>query len=75
MGNVAQSQGFKVGLALDVEQYPFMALFALHDNKMKIVHRFEGTHPPQQCVDALDIIIRRMKPNYKALRSERFQID
>ena len=70
-GTVQQSQGYKVALGLDVDQYPFMAVLALHENKMKLVHRFEGIHPAQQCVDAIDILIRRMQPNYKQMKAER----
>ena len=72
MGNVAETQGYKVSIGLEVRNYPFMALFALHENKMKLVLRFEGLHPPQQCKDSMDIVIRRMQPTYRAAKTDRY---
>jgi FAS-associated factor 2 len=70
-GNIKKKEPFKVAELLSATKYPFMALIALHDSQMKVVHRFEGVYSPQQCIDIIDRVMNRLERFYSAAQAER----
>ncbi|KAJ3301647.1 hypothetical protein HDV03_000526 [Kappamyces sp. JEL0829] len=71
-GNIRESEAFKVAAMLGATRYPFMALIAYHDSKMKVVHRFFGVCPPEECIDVFTRVANQLDRNYAAIRAERF---
>jgi hypothetical protein len=49
-----------------------MALIAYHDSLMKVVHRFEGICPPEECIDVFTRVSNQLDPTYVAIRAERY---
>jgi FAS-associated factor 2 len=70
-GNVKESEAYKVSTMLGATKYPFMAFIALHENRMKVVHRFEGMIPATSLVDTMDRLIERLNRPYEVARQER----
>jgi FAS-associated factor 2 len=56
---------------LGATRYPFMALVAYHESRMKVIHRFLGVCPPEECIDVFVRVANQMDPAYVAIRSER----
>jgi FAS-associated factor 2 len=82
-GNVKESEAYKgmhiiqflivlVASTLGASRYPFMALIAYHDSLMKVVHRFEGICPPEECIDVFNRVSNQLDPTYVAIKAERY---
>lgn len=70
-GDVKENEAFKVSSMLGATGYPFMGFIALHENRMKVIYRFEGIIDSQGCIDVLDRLIQKMEPTYATARAER----
>ena len=70
-GDIRKSEAFKVGAIVGAVKYPFMAMIALHENRMKIVHRFLGLTSAEDCVQTLQRLKSQLEPTYVAARAER----
>ena len=52
-----------------------MALIALHDSVMKVVHRFHGLCPAEECIDVFTRTANQLDPLYVAIRAERYILE
>ena len=74
-GNIKYSEPFKVSTMLHATRFPFMAFVALHENRMKVVHRFEGIQSTTSIIDHLDRLVQRLDRSYDLVRQERASRD
>jgi FAS-associated factor 2 len=74
-GDVKQSEAYKVSIMLGVTRYPFMALIALHDNLMKVAHRFDGITSTANIIETINRLVVRLDRSYELARQERASRD
>ncbi|KAJ3310768.1 FAS-associated factor 2 [Boothiomyces sp. JEL0838] len=70
-GSVQESEPFKVAELLGATKYPFMALIALHDSRMKVVHRFEGITEPDTFIQITTRFMSQLDLSYAQARAEK----
>ncbi|KAJ3325761.1 FAS-associated factor 2 [Boothiomyces sp. JEL0866] len=70
-GSVQESESFKVAELLGATKYPFMALIALHDSRMKVVHRFEGVTEPDAFIQTCTRFMSQLDASYAQARAEK----
>ncbi|KAJ3268694.1 FAS-associated factor 2 [Terramyces sp. JEL0728] len=70
-GSVLESEPFKVAELLGATKYPFMALIALHDSRMKVVHRFEGITEPEAFISITSNFMNQLDQFYNQARAEK----
>jgi FAS-associated factor 2 len=74
-GNIKFSEPYKVSTMLGATRYPFMAAIALHENRMKVIHRFEGLESVSKVTEIMDRLMERLDRSYEQARQERASRD
>lgn len=71
--SVTTSEGYRVSQALRENCYPFLAVIALHDNRMTVVGRLEGPVGPQELIERLRTVVQDNEASLIAARAERVE--
>lgn len=79
-GNVGNTEGYQVSLALQSSGFPFLALISLRPRsteaggyKASVIERIEGIATPEEITRKLWLHISRINPQLNSLRQERVE--